>query len=51
MWNTGSPIFPLKRGLMTGRESDRKKKCHVVQNGDQKLSAMVTPDLEKRQHT
>ena len=24
MWKTGGPVFPLKRGLVAGRASDRK---------------------------
>ena len=26
MWKTGGPVFPLKRGLVAGRASDRKNK-------------------------
>ena len=36
MWKTGGPVFPLKRGLMSGRASDPKtnamsQKCRYLQ--------------------
>ena len=43
MWKTGGPVFPLKRGLMAGRASDRKNKCHVIK---MQISAVATPNRE-----
>ena len=46
MWETGGPVFPLKKVLVAGRACDRKPKpCN--KNADQKLSAVATPNWEK----
>ena len=43
MWKTSGPVFPLNRGLVTGRASDRKNKCHVIK---MQISAVTTPNRE-----
>ena len=45
MWKTGGPVFPLKRGLVAGRASDRKNKNAMSKKC--RLSAVATPNQEK----
>ena len=45
MWKTGGPVFPLKRGLVAGRATDRKNENAMLQKC--RISAVATPNREK----
>ena len=45
VWKIDGPVFPPKKGLVTSRASDSKKK--MPYNTECKLSAVATPNREK----